>query len=224
MVTAPNLGFVESSHQLTVASRSWSHQELLAAAERAEHKRSGWPIGLVLRNQGVVPMADGVEARYQRYDSTAWQDYWRLTTEGSFYVARAFLEDFEEPSFTSSVGHPEQMVWFDVRVFEITELILHSARLYRALGVPADASYSLLIRHEGLKGREFYTSTATRHVRPGRICQEDAVEWNSEITQDYVSGNLKSLVAEVAQALFVQFDFADIPANTIDQLVDEFLQ
>ena len=168
-------------------------------------------------------MADGVEARYQRYDSTLWQDYWRLTTTGSFYVVRAVIEDFEEPGFTSNLGHPEEMIWFDLRVFEIAELILHSVRLYRALEVPPDVSYSLSIRHDGLKDREFYTSTATRHVRRGRISHEDATEWSSELTQDYVSGNLKALVAQVAQSLFVQFDFVDIQEHTIDERVDQFL-
>lgn len=44
-----------------------------------------------------------------------------------------------------------------------------------------------------------------------------------EVTQDYVTSNLKSLVGEVASGLFVLFDFARVSQEVVDGIVDEFL-
>jgi hypothetical protein len=203
----------------------WNQHELLAVAQRAELRNTGWPIGLVLQSSGFapVPTSDGIEARLSHYGSGRDEDVWYFRKDGSYYVARLFEEDFETPQFTSSEGHPERCIWFDVRIWRIAEMFLHSAALYRELGISPKEPYALAVNHRGLEGREFYVSTPRRFVHRGSICYSPTVTWTREVTQDYLTSNLKSLVGEVASGLFVLFDFAQVSQDVIDDIVDDFL-
>ena len=226
MTQHPEKGYIESGQRLALqAEREWNQRDLLEAAERAELRKTGWPIGLVLHKEGLapVPTPEGIEARLGRHESGQVEDFWSLLRDGSYYVSRLFEEDFGQPSFTTSEGHPERAIWFDVRIWRIAEVILHSATLYRELGIPPNEPYILAVNHQGLTAREFYVSTASRHVFRGRICRSPAANWMKEVTQDYVNSNLKSLVGEVASGLFVLFDFAQVGQEVIDGIVDEFL-
>jgi len=225
MTEPQGTGYIESGQRLVqVAGRDWNQHELLAAAERAELRNTGWPIGLVIHETGLapVPMPEGIEARLEHYGSGKTEDYWSFRKDGSYYVSRLFEEDFEPPSFTTSEGHPERAVWFDVRIWRIAEVLLHSAALYRELGIPPNEPYVLAVNHQGLEGREFYVSTANRIVFRGRICRSPSVTWTREVTQDYVTSNIKSLVGEIASDLFVLFDFAQVKQEVIEGIIDDF--
>lgn len=226
MTRARDAGYIESGQRLIRPGKlEWNQHELLAAAQRAELRNTGWPIGLVLQRPGLapVPTPDGIEARLGRYGSGRAEDFWYFRKDGSYYVSRLFEEDFETPHFTSSEGHPERCIWFDVRIWRIAEVFLHSATLYRELGITPEEPYALAVNHRGLETRESYVSTPLRHVSRGRICRSPAATWVREVTQDYVTSNLKSLVAEVASGLFVLFDFAQVSQEVVDGIVDEFL-
>lgn len=219
-------GHIESAQRLlSPGDRTWSQRDLLSAAERAELPNTGWPIGLVIQRSDLAPAptADGIEARLRRQGSNQWEDYWFLKKDASYYVARVFEEDHEAPSFGSSEGHPERSLWFDVRIWRIAEVILHSAVLYRELRVPPDEPYILAVNHHGLAGREFYASRPDYVVRRGRTCRAFEATWTREVTQDYVTSNLKSLVEDVTENLFVLFDFASVGQTAIHRLVDDFL-
>jgi len=148
-------GYIESSQRLlSPESREWSQIELRRAAERGELRNTGWPIGLVLETEGdkPVPSPEGIEARISHYGE-GWQDYWQFRNDGSYYVVRIFEEENERLGWTSSEGHPDRMLWFDVRIWRIAEVILHSASIYRELAIPTDEPYSLAVNHRGLNER-----------------------------------------------------------------------
>ena len=226
MTQARDAGYIESGQRLVQPGKlEWNQHELLAAAQSAELRNTGWPIGLVLQRPGLapVPTPDGIEARLSHYSSDRIEDFWFFRKDGSYYVSRLFEEDFNTPQFTSSEGHPERCIWFDVRIWRIAEVLLHSTTLYRELGIPPEEPYALDVNHRGLEAREFYVSTPLRHVRRGKICRYPAATWTREVTQDYVTSNLKSLVGEVASGLFVLFNFVQVSQEVIDGIVDEFL-
>lgn len=226
MTQARDVGYIESGQRLIQPREfEWNQHELLAAAQRAELRNTGWPIGLVLQSHGFapVPTPDGIEARLSHYGSGLDEDTWYFHNDGSYYVSRLFEEDFEAPRFTSSEGHPRRCIWFDTRIWRIAEVFLHSAALYRELGVPPEEPYALAVNHRGLEAREFYKSDPRRVVFRGRLCHSPAVTWTREVTQDYLKSDLKSLVGEVASNLFVLFDFAQVSREVIDNIVDKFL-
>lgn len=217
--------YIESSQQLlSLSGREWNQNELRKVAELGELRNTGWPIGLVLNTDPgkPIPTLAGIEARISHFGES-WQDYWRFGKDGSYYVIRILEEENEPLRWTSSLGHPERMLWFDIRIWRIAEVILHSASLYRELGVPTNEPYLLAVNHGGMDEREFYVSTAARHVRRGRVSHTREIDWNKEVTQDYVTSNLRSLVREVASNLFVLFDFMEIETRIIDDIINEFL-
>jgi hypothetical protein len=221
-MTSNETGFVESAQRLLAPDRSWNQQELLSAAQRAVLHNTGWPIGLVLSKPALAPKVtpDGIEARLRSQDRSTGggKDFWSFRKDGSYYVYRAFEEDFAKTSVPSGV---ERFIWFDVRIWRIAELLLHSAALYRELGISPQAPYLISINHRGLQERMFWASTS-RHIYEERYCQFPEVEWTKEITQDYVLANVQELVREVANDVFVLFDFAAIDEDIVKEVVEEF--
>ena len=221
MTRESSVGLIESGLQLVnCGQRNWRQHELRRAAERAELPNTGWPIGLV---DEPTPVPGGVQARIDAYRAGKTTDFWSLLESGQYYVWRLYEEDFEQPQYSSSTGHPESLIWFDVRIHRIAEVALHSAALYRELGVAPDEPYLLAVNHHGLKGRELYSSTARAHIRRRQICQAPSATWCRQVTQDYVIGDLKELVREIADELFVLFAFAQIGPQVISEHVDAFL-
>ena len=221
MTSESSVGLIESGQQLVhCGQRHWSQRELLRAAERAELPNTGWPFGLV---DEPTPIPGGVQARIDAYGVGETTDFWSLLESGQYYLWRLYEEDFEQPQFSSSTGHPESSIWFDVRIHRIAEVVLHSAALYRELGVAPDEPYLLAVNHRGIEGRELYYSTVGARVRRGQFCQTPSATWNRQVTQDYVTGGLKELVREIVDELFVLFAFAQIAPQVISHHVDAFL-
>ena len=66
MTKSQEKGYIESAQRLMQPVDSeWNQHVLLSAAERAELRNTGWPIGVVIRREGLapVPTPDGIEAR-----------------------------------------------------------------------------------------------------------------------------------------------------------------
>ena len=226
--TGSDLGFVESEQRLSdPARRDWSQRDLLAAAEAAQLKNTGWPLGVVLRGTPHSPRAtsSGIETRIHRdraEGGPGWEDYWEFGTDGRFYVVRIFEEEFHEADRNIFDDAPESPVWLETRIWIITELLLHSASLYRALNIPPSESYLLGISRGGLVGKELWTSSKTRLMRREKICHAPSSSWTRELTQDLVLADLDALVNDVTKSLFVLFNFAEIPVETISAIVGEF--
>jgi hypothetical protein len=146
------------------------------------------------------------------------EDFWSFLKDGSYYVTRAFEEDFADPNIRPG---DKPFLWFDIQIWRIAELLLHSAALYRELGISPEEPYLVSISHRGLKGRMFWASTR-RQIYEERYCQVPEVEWTKEVTQDYVLANVQELVREVANNVFVLFDFAAIDEDIIREIVEEF--
>ena len=225
LAVSQNPGYLETAQTLLrQEGREWNQKELLAAAEAAQLRYTGRPVGVVIHRRELSPRptTDGIEARIPLNDDI-WEDYWYFKNDGRYFFSRIFQEDHEETPFTSSVGHPERALWFDIQILRIAETLLHSAELYHQLEIAPDEPYLLSVTHRGLEGREFYTSTPSRHVSRGRVSQEDVAEWQREVTQDLVKASVKDLTHEIANQLFVLFDFADVSVEVVRDLVDRLI-
>ncbi len=221
-------GYLEASQQLVGNGRRWGQTELLRAAERAQLRNTGWPMGVVLDGEGLrpTPTSTGIHFRMHRdrnEGGPGWEDFWNFRLDGSYYLARVFEEEFGPPSFQVSGGHPQRAIWFDTRIWRVCEAVMHSAALYRELGVPPDEPYLLSVNHGGLEQREFWTSEM-RFVRRGKVSDEDCATWTRQVTQDLVVAEIKSLVAEISRGLFVLFQFTEIPDQTMFEIIEGFLR
>ena len=102
--------------------------------------------------------------------------------------------------------------------------MLHSADLYRALGVGPDQPYVLSVKHHGLKGRELSCDDSAHAdlVTRGRVSSAEQRSWSKTLTQDQVRVGKKELVREVADNLLEVFEFEELSAGAFDGVLDKF--
>lgn len=220
-----DFGYIEGAQCLVDSQeRTWDAVELRDAARQSELKNTGWPIGIFLQSGDGAPIVTetGIQARINHTGTEQWEDYWRFRFDGAYYVARLFEEDFHPPSFQTSAGHPDRPLWLDIRIWRIAEVILHSASVYEALGVPPDEPYMLAVNHGGLEGREFWVSSSRWYLPRGRFSHVNESDWHREVTQDFVRASLGDLTVQVSRELFQRFDFADVSPAEIQRIVRDF--
>lgn len=124
MTISQKIGYIESAQRpVQPAGHDWNQHDLLAAAERAELRNTGWPIGLVIHKAGLAPTPtpDGVEARLERHGSGQVEDFWSFRKDGSYYVSRLFEEDFGPPSFTTSEGLIQNGLYGSTSAFGVSQ-------------------------------------------------------------------------------------------------------
>jgi len=164
-------GFMEVCHFCSDTLIERPQQELLSAARQAQVPLSGWPIGIVLEDEDVRPRPtnEGILAVVSIPVSFGRRfDYWTLSRGGDFYTLRSLSED------DLHEDRAGKGIYFDVRIARATEVLLHCANLYKALGVDPNAQIELQTRYGGLKGRTLGASPR-RDIRPRTNVHENEV-------------------------------------------------
>ncbi|MEO8656901.1 MAG: AAA family ATPase [Bryobacteraceae bacterium] len=132
--------FVEAWHYTSETIPRRTQSDLLKIARQSANHTLGWLTGVVLDNNEAArprPTIDGIVAELV-------PDYWALNVNGDFYTSMELSEI-----------RPEQnAIYFNTRIERLTELLLHCGNLYRHLGVEPTAKIHVVVRHDGLKGRE----------------------------------------------------------------------
>ncbi len=205
-------GYIESA-QTFVRSRAseWTRQELQKAAILAKpHYRNA-----------LVPAQAGIEIRIGLTDRPMLPEYWYLKQDGSCYSSGLLREDYTPPSFSSSLGHPDKSLWFDLAILRIARELLDSARIYKELEIAPDEPYILSINHCGLEGRTIYASDPRypSYTDLGRDSQVDCHLWQEEVTQDLITGRWLELTHTIANSLFSLFAFTEVPKELIHDIV-----
>ena len=206
-------GYIESAHTLIRAKDPiWTPQEILKTAESARG----------IYRDSFIPTQDGIEFRVEAGNPIPPR-YWKLDRSGKSYSCELFAEDFEQPSFTSSLRHPEQSLWLDWGIGRIARLLRDSAKIYSDLQVPPDESYLLSIKHCRIGERTLYSFGAEymlHLVRP-RISREDSHTWQQEVAQDRINSQLAELTHEIANSLFFLFGFAEVSEVIVEKIITE---
>ncbi len=196
--------YIEIAHYLAGTNRDWSQSDLLAAAQKAGCRNTGWPIGIVLTKPefSPKPMQDGIRAVIRARMFHEGFDFWSLDRRGYFYFLRRLEEDFVTQS------QDEKVLYFDTRIWRIAEGLLHCANLYRALQVPAEAEIRIRMLHRGLQGRVLLASDPMKAITmSGRISHENESRWERTLPLGAIEPSVEALVGEVSQELFTLFEF-----------------
>ena len=206
-------GYIESAHMLVQPrNANWAITDLRKAAISAN-----LPYG-----QMLIPTQDGIEIRVEPTNGPVLPCNWYLRQDLSGYSSGLLREDYESPSFTSSEGHPEKSLWFDLAILRIAEELRFSAVLYKELDIAPDEPYLLAIKHSGLKGRTFYYSTVRYPIFRGGVSQVDCHQWQEEVTQDLIKGQWVDLTHRIANSLFSLFEFTEVSKELVTQIVERY--
>ena len=196
-----------------------SQLDLLNAMRKAEIKTFGWPIGLLLESRDEYrprPTADGISAEVairdgKGHSGQASYDLWAARNNGDFYLLQSLFEDERGTS----------ALFFNTRIVRIAETFLFLAGFYENLGVDAVTRVSVRIAHRGLAGRTLTSAGGTRHIRP-RTSLADESDRQVEATVGELRERTPELVMQVAEPLFMLFDFAAFAESIYRDIVEKF--
>jgi hypothetical protein len=207
-------GFMEIRFALSDTKSSWSLNELLKAANRAQTSRASLTLGKVAPSNEHSPQPDdsGIVARicektWRRYY------YWSLSLKGDFYQLMSLGEDTNNP----------QSILFDVRIERVVEALLYCTRLYSYLGLADTEIVHIGILHAGLKGRSLGASPrrALDERRPATVGQVDS---KIQTALKDIQPQLVELTKELTAPLFEVFGFTKIPGRIYEEIADDFSQ
>lgn len=206
--------FMEIRFSLSDSKLNGSQAQLLQAAERAQIRTSGWPIGVVFENRDEFrprPRADGIAAEITTEDS---YDYWALRRNGDFYLFQTLSEDRSARPGT---------ILFDVRILRVTETLLYCRRLYSHLGVSATDLINIGIRHGLLKGRVLAAGGSRYFVHRGPSTTENEVYSEVRVSLSTIESDLVEVVKLLTRDLFMLFDFFEVSDAIYSELVNNFV-
>ncbi len=208
---------IQVAHFPLVPDRAWSQQELSEAARRAACHNTGWPMGVVLTKPEVAPkpLKDGIRAIIHSTFLYEMFDYWSLKRDGKYFLLRPLAEDSDERG--------KNKVFFDTRIWDCAEAILHCSRLYKELEVPPNSEIDISITHTGLVGR-LLGAGGRRYMHWERKCEEYATTWRRRLPLAAIEAELAPLVGEVTGELFTLFEFWQPDASVWKGILREFLE
>lgn len=209
-------GFYEISFEPSALSSNKTVAELLKIAGSAEIHISGWPIGVVLNNEGrPKPQPDGIRCIIAAADRL---DYWTLKKDGRFYFLRSFEEDTKWKD-----NKPGENIHFDTRIRRITEAIMYCARLYKEFGISEDTNVVISITHSGLSNRMLAAADPNRLIMDHWKCTTDKVHSKAFEKISNLMPRVKDIVFNIANELSMMFDYFDLNRGVCDGIVDKFI-
>jgi MinD-like ATPase involved in chromosome partitioning or flagellar assembly len=214
-------GFMEISHSVRDFVVEKSQGELLSAARQAQVRGSEWPIGLVLdngRDTRPKPTNDGIVVSFAASEFGHPYDYWTLNTSGDFFSLTSLSEDGEE-------RRSRPVLFFDTRIAQTTEAMIHCAKLYKALGVDPNAHIDMAVRYGGLRGRVLESSSPLRRLYEAKEnTAEDEVMVSLVVRLGAIESLMTETVKRLCKPLFVVFDFESFTDQVYQGIVSDFLK
>ncbi len=213
------VSFMEVKAAIVDSKTMVSQKALISLADSIQSPHLGWPIAFV-KQDIVVPTAEGIKSKI------AWRqyyDFWALNKDGTFYLLRKLWEN--------ETAKP--VVMYDMRIKQTTELLLYFTRLYKGLGVSQDDPIAVSTKYGGLKGYQLLKSpsdsldweviTAMASFK-NNACQEPEVEISVITTIRELETNITDIVDKLTKPLFIMFQFFEVPKETLDRIVGDFLK
>ncbi len=199
---------------------------LVDAVQATQIHTFGWPIAAVILNNEYRPRPDesGIRAEIDRLHDPPdsfmrGYDYWSLGRDGSFYVLKSLFEDRRSAS--------PRFIFVDTRVIRTAEVFLRAARLYEALGAPADETIGCRIEYGGLNGRVLAFANPMRITPVQQATCSGATlakTFKLPLRQYLDPAELKRIVHEVVKGITEMCDFFVPSRSVTDQMIDAFLQ
>lgn len=215
-------GFVKGSFEVTFnipnSGLNLDYKTLLAIAEKAECRNTGWPIGVTMTRPEYKPLptTDGIVATIA-LDSREGFDYWKLKKNGDFYFIRNFREDINEKV------PPNKFIFLDTQIWRIAEAILYCSNLCKELAL-SNADIAISIRYDGMAGRKL-TMSPWSHAELSyeRTCVEDIIVVDIVRKSDELIPYYKDIVYDAVRRVAVMFDFFEPARSMVESHLDRFL-
>jgi hypothetical protein len=212
----------EVSHWLVDSKQKWDQSQLLEAAQKATLHNTGWPIGLVIYTDTAKPFAtnDGITETLSFKDSGPFAptlDYWYLRNDGTYFFTRNYNEE-------KGFGKGKRLMYFDIRIWRITEALEHCISLYRALNIDPQSKIHITITHLDIKDRILTAADQMRAftMLGSRVSGSNETVWEIDATLDELAVKLDEFAEASLRELFVLFDFWKPEPGIIEGIIKAY--
>lgn len=197
-------GSFELFHYLPNAYLELGPEVLKESLEKAEIKRTGWPIGVYLIGENFRPTVqeDGIKAEYSDTPNLRL-DYWYAKNKGEFYFSRILESDSGHGD-----AEPKTSFYFDTLVWRVAESLEHCLAYYESLGVNNNERVKIRVSLYGLNNRKLSAwnqmrAFTLRHY----VCGSDKSSWEIETSLVELKNGMDEVIYDAAKKLLVMFDF-----------------
>jgi len=214
----PSSGLFELTHYAQGISTTWDQSRLVAAAQKAVARKTGWPIGMVMNKPEFAPKPTvfGIRVIIEAQDLF---DYWSLHKNGAYYFLRILDEDTD---YDLQRRGKKRWIYFDTRIWRVAEVLLHCSNLYRELELPPETPIVIRIVHSGLKDRFLGVANPMRMMHWDRKSEEDEHVWSKTVPLGSIEATLGDLTREATRELFMLFEFWEPTEQIFGEVFNEF--
>lgn len=200
---------------------NYSYDELKNGMEKAKCRNTGWPIGVVFTTEKeLLPINVGTDTASIYPPSANYEtvfndfDIWFLSPDLNFYFTRSIDEE-------SHRNKNKNVFFFDVHIWRIAEIFLHTANLYEAFDIPKEENFTLTILYKKMLNRRFDAAESSRFITQ-EDCVADEFRWSDVLTISTIREQHFELTAFVCSRLFNLFK-KTISTEVIREIFNEFI-
>ena len=158
-------------------------------------------------NGSPAPSVEGISFRETQNPLS----FWSLRKNGDYVLVRMFPE-FEKKTVAE---------W---RIWQLTEVVLFCAHVYRSLGVPSRAEIQLLVEHSGLWARSLATVAEPDGLSGRMPASVGAVQKQVSVVLGRIESQLVQIVESLAAPVFEVFDFAEFDETFYRSVIQQLLE
>lgn len=189
-------------------------------------RHSGWAPFVSLHRDGMAPrpLGDVIQAwlvaEEERDRDPSYSDFWRLSVHGDGYLVRAMQED--DPDYGCSLVPRPHRPGFDweLPVYRMTEML----KLIEWLGLTyasEDSTFQMRVTYFGTNGRRLTQHRLRYMLDRGGMAHEDSITSQISGRVGEIALNTEEMVFSLLHPVFAQFDFAELPRQLVDNVVQD---
>ena len=196
--------------------------ELREQFDRQMPKYSGWPPFTFLHRDDRRPQPHGetIEAWMGEGDDGWHSDFWRVARDGRAFLLRPMQED--RPDYGSSVipGPPRPTFDWVLPIYRVAEL-LKQLEAFASINGGGESNFDLILKYEGTAGRTLWRTDEHYWLDEHGPSNMEALSSQISANVAELEFNLNEIVWKLLQPIYAQFNFAELPKELVDRVVNQ---
>lgn len=166
----------------------------------------------------VYPAGDCLEAWLDAPAESEKNGFWRLSTSGSGFLLRAYLEDcelYQQTMVPELAGRMFDWVEPAYRAIQILKFMEYLSTMFSDKG---GGQFHLLLHYHGTSNRQLVQRDFSYHIREGGLCRSEEIEAVIVGSISEIGDDLAGLTYRLLHPIHEQFDFSTLPLEVIQDV------
>jgi hypothetical protein len=212
-------GRYEVAFEIEGVPAAESLAELKSRIDGAGNTRlTGWGPFINMTRQPIAPapVEGGIEAwigHHSEQDRDGrHSDFWRIERSALMYEIRSIDEDF------TTKANPGTAIDYSIPIWRIGETILFVSRFAREFG--GDPNVNMLVRYEGLRGRQLRALFDWSLPEPDGVSHSDTVTLKGSARASQIADNTVEVLYDLLKPFYEIFGFAELSKEIVVHEMD----